>query len=166
MEDFDDDESIFELDKHEREKLRNQELAYFRHERRAQAVLNKLLELADEPLDLDSSEFDAEIRSEVRNQLLTQCIAENLDAHSIWPFIFSVHDFVESNRARLKAGKRHAEHREMKREVFDWLDQNMPNFSSMDAAAEAIAGKLVPIKWRTARDWVALWKKERSAGRP
>ncbi len=61
---------------------------------------------------------------------------------------------------------RHAENRAMKKDVFVWLDANMRRFKSMDAAAEAIAGKIAPIAWRTARDWVGEWKKLRSTGTP
>ncbi len=62
------------------------------------------------------------------------------------------------------AAKRHTENKAMKQEVFVWLDTNMVNFKSKDAAAEAIAGKVAPIAWRTARDWIDNWKKLRSTG--
>ncbi|WP_374591439.1 hypothetical protein [Aquabacterium sp.] len=58
----------------------------------------------------------------------------------------------------------HAENRAMKADVFAWLDAHMKNFKSMDKAAEAIAGKIAPIAFRTARAWVGEWKKLRSAG--
>lgn len=64
------------------------------------------------------------------------------------------------------ASKRHAENRDMKNEVFQWLDLNMSSFKSMDEAAEAIAGKVQPVKFRTARDWVGQWKKLRSPSTP
>ena len=64
------------------------------------------------------------------------------------------------------AHARHAENRTLKAEVFSWLDANMANFKSMDKAAEAIAGKIAPIAFRTAREWVGEWKKLRSAGTP
>lgn len=65
------------------------------------------------------------------------------------------------------ADARHAETRAMKADVFQWLDANkMPDHRSMDSVAEAIAGKIVPIKFRTAHDWVSEWKKLRSAGKP
>lgn len=67
---------------------------------------------------------------------------------------------------RENAKKAHSEHYAMKQQVFAWLDGNMANFKSMDGAADAIAGKVVPIGWRTARDWVGQWKKLRSAGTP
>ena len=67
---------------------------------------------------------------------------------------------------RAGAAGRHTENRAIKQDVFAWLDTNMPNFKSMDSAAEAIAGKVAPVKFRTARDWVGEWKKLRSTGTP
>ena len=72
----------------------------------------------------------------------------------------------KSKSASHSASKSHNEHRAMKAQVFEWLDANMSQFKSMDAAAECVAGKIVPIKWRTARDWIGEWKKLRSASRP
>lgn len=63
------------------------------------------------------------------------------------------------------AAKRHEENRAMKADVFSWLDANMTNFKSMDKAAQAIADKVAPIAFRTARDWVGEWKKLRSASK-
>lgn len=63
------------------------------------------------------------------------------------------------------AAKRHEENRAMKADVFSWLDANMSNFESMDKAAEAIASKVSPIAFRTARAWVGEWKKLRSASK-
>ena len=76
--------------------------------------------------------------------------------------------FEEGKKTFAKAGASaaHAENRAIKQDVFAWLDTNMPNFKSMDSAAEAIAGKVAPVKFRTARDWVGEWKKLRSTGTP
>lgn len=60
---------------------------------------------------------------------------------------------------------RHSENRKMKADVFAWCDANMANYKSMDSAAEAIAGKEVPVTFRTARAWIADWKKTQSTGR-
>lgn len=64
--------------------------------------------------------------------------------------------------ARKAANIRHAENRSMKESVLRWCDAHLNDFKSMDAAAEAIAGKLVPIKFRTAREWIGEWKKSQS----
>lgn len=83
---------------------------------------------------------------------------------------FAVIDAVRAkartDSAKVGAMARHAENHAMKQEVFAWLDEHFPECRSMDAAATAIAGKVAPIAWRTARDWVAQWKKLRPAGRP
>jgi hypothetical protein len=70
-----------------------------------------------------------------------------------------VNQSARSSLARIAANARHAESRSMKAEVFAWLDANMNQFQSMEAAAGAIAGKIVPVKFRTARDWITDWKK-------
>jgi hypothetical protein len=71
-----------------------------------------------------------------------------------------------SELGRKGAAAAHAENRAMKAIVLEWCDKNMPLHKSMDAAAEAIAGKLVPVKFRTAREWIGEWKKLRSGGAP
>lgn len=68
--------------------------------------------------------------------------------------------------AKSGAAVRHTENRAMKADVFKWLDDNFTNCKSMDSAAEAMTGKLVPATFRTVRDWVAEWKKLRSASTP
>lgn len=67
--------------------------------------------------------------------------------------------------AKAAAQARHTETRNMKADVFEWLDAHMAEFKSMDAAAQAII-KQQPVVFRTARDWVGEWKKLRSAGTP
>ena len=71
----------------------------------------------------------------------------------------------KTTAARASAMVRHRENHSMKDEVVQWLDTNMPNFNSMDAAAEAITQQQ-PITFRTARGWVGEWKKLRSASKP
>lgn len=71
-----------------------------------------------------------------------------------------------SAMAKTAALVAHAEHHAMKQQVFEWLEVNMRNFRSMDAAAEAIAGKLVPVTFRTVRGWIGEWKKQHPAGKP
>ncbi len=63
-----------------------------------------------------------------------------------------------SENARIAAQARHRENHDMKRQVFAWLDENFGAYKSMDSAAEAIAGRVVPVKFRTARDWVGQWR--------
>ena len=79
----------------------------------------------------------------------------------------SVDAFSAARTALAKTGAqaRHTETRNMKAEVFEWLDAHMVEFKSMDAAAQAII-KQQPVVFRTARDWAGEWKKLRSAGTP
>lgn len=65
------------------------------------------------------------------------------------------------------ADARHAENRQMKAAVFAWCDANMATQPSMDRAASVVAGKEVPVTFRTARTWIGDWKKNvRPAGKP
>ena len=73
---------------------------------------------------------------------------------------------LKSEMGRNGALARHAENNAMKADVFRWLDSNMTKFKSMDAAAGAIAGKIAPVVFRTARTWITEWKTIRSAGTP
>jgi hypothetical protein len=54
--------------------------------------------------------------------------------------------------ARLGAAARHAENRAMKQDAIEAYQKG--DFASKDAAAEYIAGTLVPVKFRTVRDWL------------
>lgn len=102
--------------------------------------------------DLDGQQLDLELR-------------EHLHHLSIGRFI----ELVLSNAVKAKqsaaALKRHQENHAMKLQVFEWLSINFQKFKSMDAAAEAIAGKLVPLKFRTVRKWVKEYKDMQSAGK-
>lgn len=75
-------------------------------------------------------------------------------------------DIAASAFSSLGLNKRHAENRAMKASVFAWCDENINKFKSLDKAAEAIAGKIVPVAFRTARAWIAEWKKLRSTSTP
>jgi hypothetical protein len=54
--------------------------------------------------------------------------------------------------AKLGAAARHAENHAMKRDAIDAFLRG--NFATKDDAAEHIAGKVVPVKFRTVRDWL------------
>lgn len=57
------------------------------------------------------------------------------------------------------ARAKNRENNRMKDDVFAWCDANFANYKSMDSAASAIAGKLVPVTFRTVRSWIGEWKK-------
>lgn len=65
--------------------------------------------------------------------------------------------------AKKGAKARHKENHQTKDFVFAWLDNNMEKYKSMDDAAHYISEKLVPMKFRTVRQWLTEWKKLRSA---
>ena len=60
--------------------------------------------------------------------------------------------FTRKTMSRL-LDARHEENRQMVAEVFAWWDEhkNDPGMTK-DKAADALAGKIVPLKWRTVRD--------------
>jgi hypothetical protein len=89
----------------------------------------------------------------------------HIDCISIYDFVELVLVHSDAAKARSGASIRHRETRAMKAEVFAWLNANMKNHKSMDAAAQAIT-KQQPIVFRTARDWVGEWNKLRSASTP
>lgn len=60
---------------------------------------------------------------------------------------------------------RHAENRKVKADAKGWWLGNRHRFKSMDAAAEAMAGKIVHRGVRTVREWIGEWTRElRSTG--
>jgi hypothetical protein len=61
------------------------------------------------------------------------------------------------------ASARHKENRAMKAEAIAYYQQNAKKYRSKDAAAEAIAGNIVPVTFRTVRDWLS---NIRPAGKP
>lgn len=71
---------------------------------------------------------------------------------------------ARSALAKKAAAARHSENRAMKQQVFEWCDAKMAQAPSMDTAASQVAGVVVPVAWRTVRDWMTEWKKLRSAG--
>ena len=66
---------------------------------------------------------------------------------------------------RAAALVRHRENREMKSQVFEWLNANRSNHQSMDECAEVISRTVVPIAFRTARNWVGDWAKDKQSPR-
>jgi hypothetical protein len=57
--------------------------------------------------------------------------------------------------ARKGADAKHAENRSMRLQVTDYYMANRATFESKDAAAEKMAGKLVPVTFRTVRSWLS-----------
>jgi hypothetical protein len=59
-----------------------------------------------------------------------------------------------SERARTAANARHKENHQMKSEALEWYEKNKNKYRSKDQAAEVIARTVVPVAFRTARDWI------------
>jgi len=59
-----------------------------------------------------------------------------------------------SVNAQRAAFARHREHREMKLQVQQHYQANKSKYRSKDAAAESIAGVVVPMPFRTVREWL------------
>ncbi|HLE64360.1 MAG TPA: hypothetical protein VI750_14510 [Pyrinomonadaceae bacterium] len=74
---------------------------------------------------------------------------------------------VRRNSARKAAEARHKENRDFKREVIAYYTAHQREFKSMDAAAEAIVSKvkLVPVTFRTVRDWIGEHRKQLQSAR-
>lgn len=69
--------------------------------------------------------------------------------------------YFRQELSKLGVDARHKENREMKSDVFNWLEKNRSKYSSINATAEAIVHveKVVPLKVSTARNWVSEWEK-------
>jgi hypothetical protein len=65
-----------------------------------------------------------------------------------------------SSRAKLAAASRHAENHAMRQQVLDWFANHGEKYRSKDKAAEAIAGRVVPLSFRTVRDYLAGIKRD------
>lgn len=101
--------------------------------------------------------------TEEATRLRTELLSVNAKIESIANAKVKERVSVAASKAAIV---RHAENRAMKAQVFAWCNENMAQFQSMDRAAETIAGKLVPVSFRTARDWIGAWRKARSARTP
>lgn len=95
---------------------------------------------------------------------VNRIIKEKLDFYSLLRFGAIVRRDAARHSAAMKAGKRHEENRSMKAQAFEWIDANAAQFKSLDGMAAAIAGKVLPVAFRTARKWVGEHKKLRAAG--
>jgi hypothetical protein len=71
----------------------------------------------------------------------------------------------KSSFAELGAYARHAEHRAMKAEVFEWCVENHARFKKRTAAAMVVHQTLQPIEYSTAYSWISEWEKLQSAGK-
>lgn len=71
-----------------------------------------------------------------------------------------------SETAKEAAAKRYEEHVILREETIRYYEEHESTFKSMEEAARAIAGKIVPVTHRTVVDWIRAHRKQRSAGKP
>jgi len=72
---------------------------------------------------------------------------------------------VQSEFARTGAAARHAENRDSKSFALQHFEDHKHQYTSLDDAADKIAGAVVPYKWRTVRDWLKGRKLPKRGGR-
>lgn len=79
----------------------------------------------------------------------------------------ATHDLAEQKakeKISLAASKaaiaRHTENHAMKAQVFEWCNDNLGAYQSLDSATDAIV-KLVPVAWRTVRKWLTDYRKSK-----
>ncbi|MGX5650192.1 hypothetical protein ACWKW4_08050 [Hydrogenophaga borbori] len=106
----------------------------------------------------ESSEHQLEAMAYLANGLRVAFHLRDDDASTI--------EKARSEIARIAASSRHRENHAMRDQVFAWLDQHKTPEMSLEKAAEAMAGKLVPLSYRAVRDHCTAWNKLRRAGRP
>lgn len=68
-----------------------------------------------------------------------------------------------SDAAKKAAMKSHEEHAQIREYTIKYFEENESEFKSAEAAATAIAGKVVNVSHRTVADWIRAHKKQRSA---
>lgn len=93
-------------------------------------------------------------------------IRTRLDLYSLMEFCSLHMKGIAKDRALKNTLKRHAENHSLRDTVYLWVDENIKPGMALDSAASEVAGKIVPLKWRTVRDHLTEWKKLRSASTP
>ncbi len=87
----------------------------------------------------------------------------------LWRAVPAIRRLNTYAQASVKGKKSHKVDRDSKKEAFAWCDEHHHLYPrNMDGMATALAEQMAPYKWRTVRDWITDWAKERklrSAGR-
>ena len=116
------------------------------------------------PIEDDDSVDEAKYESWV--QSINEHIRTSIDMDAMMEILRLHSQSVATGAARRNALKRHAENHALRDAVHTWADKNIKPGKSLDDAASDVAGKVVPLKWRTVREYLTEWKKLRSASRP
>ena len=130
---------------------------------KAQRVYDIFME-GSELVDIDDKSDSASIAANRWVERLDEAIKEDLNISSIAYFIELVGENHLSAIQAAKSKIRHAENHAMRDDIYKWMDDNYDGVMSFDSAASEIAGKIVPLAWRTVREHITEWNKLRSAG--
>lgn len=130
-------------------------------ERRAEEVVHDLYaELCSPPFD-EKDEYD-EAGEEAWIGRVNEIIRTRLEFDSLFLLLRYAGSLETKRQAQNKAQKRHTENHALRDAVYSWADANISPALTLDDAASAIAGKIVPLKWRTVREHLTAWKKLRA----
>jgi hypothetical protein len=113
------------------------------------------------PIEDDDSVDEVKYESWV--QSINEHIRTSIDMDAMIEVIRLHSESAVKVKAIRNALKRHTENHALRDEVYSWADTNIKQGKSLDDAASDIAGKVVPLKWRTVRGHLTKWKKLRSA---
>lgn len=107
-----------------------------------------------------------EVKYENWVQSINEHIRTSIDMDAMMEVIRLHSESVVKSTAIRNALKRHTENHSLRDAVYSWADKNIRPGKSLDDAAWDVAGKVVPLKWRTVRKHLTEWKKLRSASTP
>ena len=113
------------------------------------------------PIEDDDSIDEVKYESWV--QSVNEHIRTSIDMDAMMEIIRLYRESAVKNTAIRNALKRHTENHALRDAVYSWADANIKQGKSLDDAASDVAGKVVPLKWRTVREHLTQWKKLRSA---
>ena len=116
------------------------------------------------PIEDDDSVDEVKFENWV--QSINEHIRTSLDMYAVLEVTRLHKESVAKSQALQNALKRHTENHALRDAVYLWADQNIKSGMALDSAASDIAGKVVPLKWRTVREHLTEWKKLRSASTP
>ena len=116
------------------------------------------------PIEDDDSVDEVKFENWV--QSINEHIRTSLDFDAMLEVLHLYKESVAKNQALWSALKRHTENHALRDAVYVWADQNIKPGMALDSAASDVAGKVVPLKWRTVREHLTEWKKLRSASTP
>jgi hypothetical protein len=130
---------------------------------------------ANSLIDAGASEF--KVSAAYALQALKAYKPENKDSESerlAWTFIADAQNWMgmalgrtviaENHRAVYDKAStvRHSKNRESKKIVFEYYEANIGEFKSKDQAAEAIAGSIVKLSFRTVRSYISEYHKKKT----